>query len=62
MTCSKSFALGRWRGAMGRPLAVPLADTVCDASYVDGHEAGRAERAERAAQSWDSARRTKGRR
>ena len=57
MTCSKSFALGRWRGAMGRPLSVPLADSVCRLSYADGHDNGRAERAER-----DAARRTKGRR
>lgn len=56
MTCSKSFALGRWRGAMNKPRPVTLADTVCRASYEEGHDAGRAERMER-----DAARRSKGR-
>ena len=45
--CAKSFALGRWRGAMGRPRAVMLAALVDVVSYAEGHAVGCQERAER---------------
>lgn len=45
--CSRSYALGRWRGAMGFRLDVALASEVCWDSYAAGFEHGRDERAAR---------------
>lgn len=55
--CAKSYALGRWRGARGKPHPVLLCGSIDHDSYSDGYLHGEAERHERAA-----ARRTKGRR
>jgi hypothetical protein len=45
--CSVSFALGRWRGEQGKPLAVALNVFICPESYEAGHEHGAAQRASR---------------
>lgn len=49
VACSKSYALGRWRGAMGKVPLVQLAASVSVPSYFEGYDDGSAERAEREA-------------
>ena len=60
--CSKSFALGRWRGAMGRPCDVVLAGHIVLTDYAEGHALGREERAERQRNQRGAGRRGIGRR
>lgn len=47
MIDATSFALGRWRGRMGKRCDVRLAPAICVASYVAGWNAGVASRPRR---------------